>query len=383
MLSVTDETLQLISKIYDVGLSTRHWQGVLDRTADHLGGMSSALLYEDKLSEELTAGLKRFGSFWQGEKVKKYLAEVIRDDPSARLVKHTSPGDIVTSENISMPEKLRIAPFAFKMRRMFGIRALAASRLNDMPHWFDYITVQYGEQHGPMNEDEMVQMQLLLPHLSKAMEISRPIALLEQRYRTVLDALDRFHVGVAIISKQHSLVVSNLALRKALEQSDGFVLSHKESLACDHPATAALLRRAIDDAIDTSGATSNKNSTLLRIPRRSGKDPYLVEVAPLNDSAGDINAGFHGAMLFCIDPCDTEHVSTEGLQAVYQLTDAESDVCRLLVEGLTYQEIAQTRDVSPETIKSQVQSALRKTRNSNRSELVRLALSVNIPIDRE
>ncbi len=56
-------------------------------------------------------------------------------------------------------------------------------------------------------------------------------------------------------------------------------------------------------------------------------------------------------------------------------------VCRLLVEGCETQTIADMRNVTAETVRTQVKSILAKTRTSKRSDVVRLALTVNLPVD--
>ncbi len=56
-------------------------------------------------------------------------------------------------------------------------------------------------------------------------------------------------------------------------------------------------------------------------------------------------------------------------------------VCRLLVEGCETQTIADMRNVTAETVRTQVKSILAKTRTSKRSDVVRLALTVNLQVD--
>ena len=59
----------------------------------------------------------------------------------------------------------------------------------------------------------------------------------------------------------------------------------------------------------------------------------------------------------------------------------DSNVCQLLVEGYTTEEIAEVRSVSPITVKNQVKAVLAKTNNRSRSALIRQALSINLPVD--
>ncbi|MEM1153145.1 MAG: helix-turn-helix transcriptional regulator [Pseudomonadota bacterium] len=82
-----------------------------------------------------------------------------------------------------------------------------------------------------------------------------------------------------------------------------------------------------------------------------------------------------------IDPMNPGAVFITGLEVLYGLTAAEAQVCRLLIDGLSYGDIADTRGVTLETIKSQAKSILAKTGVSSRSALVRLALRINLPVD--
>jgi len=52
-----------------------------------------------------------------------------------------------------------------------------------------------------------------------------------------------------------------------------------------------------------------------------------------------------------------------------------------MVDGLNTDEIAEMRGASPNTVRTQVKSVLSKTGSSNRTALVRKALSAHLPID--
>ncbi|MCU7926074.1 MAG: helix-turn-helix transcriptional regulator [Candidatus Thiodiazotropha sp. (ex Dulcina madagascariensis)] len=59
-------------------------------------------------------------------------------------------------------------------------------------------------------------------------------------------------------------------------------------------------------------------------------------------------------------------LSAASMTPPYHLTDTETATCRLMVEGCTNRDIADIRDVSPETVKTQIGSILRKTGALNR-----------------
>ena len=63
-----------------------------------------------------------------------------------------------------------------------------------------------------------------------------------------------------------------------------------------------------------------------------------------------------------------------GADQSVHLTDRESDVLRLVVDGLTSRQIATRLVISPRTVENHVQSLLRKLRVANRATLVRYAI---------
>jgi DNA-binding NarL/FixJ family response regulator len=115
--------------------------------------------------------------------------------------------------------------------------------------------------------------------------------------------------------------------------------------------------------------------------KRSGREPYLVDVSPIRDTAYEIDRDFKGAFLTVIDPDQRLTLSLEGLKQLYQLTAAETAVAELLFRGHTNEEISDLRRVSLETVKAQVRALLAKTGSRNRTELVSRLLSVTLPIE--
>ena len=215
-----------------------------------------------------------------------------------------------------------------------------------------------------------------------ALEIAQPLEPIEQRFRAVLDAFDHMHLGVMIVSPFGAVVCRNLAAERILEQDDGLFLNAAQGLASHHSPTQARLVHALKASSDTDDAEwSSHASALVPVPRKSGEAPYLVEFTPLSNGVMGAGEGCCGAMAFLIDPSDATRFSTRGLKALYNLTDAESEICGLIVDGLTNQEIAVVRHVSHETVKSHVHTLLKKTGTANRSALVRLAVTVSIPAD--
>ena len=64
-----------------------------------------------------------------------------------------------------------------------------------------------------------------------------------------------------------------------------------------------------------------------------------------------------------------------GNASSYEFTEAEIKVLRLLVEGMTYKEMAKALNLSVETVKSQVGSMLQKTGFTSKTKLAAMVMS--------
>lgn len=70
-----------------------------------------------------------------------------------------------------------------------------------------------------------------------------------------------------------------------------------------------------------------------------------------------------------------------GNASSYEFTEAEIKVLRLLVEGMTYKEMANALNVSVETVKSQVGSMLQKTGFTSKTKLAAMVMSKRLIVN--
>ncbi|MCW8970823.1 MAG: helix-turn-helix transcriptional regulator, partial [Rhodospirillales bacterium] len=277
---------------------------------------------------------------------------------------------------------LRSRPAMQWLRRNFNLLRGASSRLNLERAWTDILMVMYAEERGGITEAEQRVGELFLEHFAKALELSRAFGVLRSRFSGVLTALDRFHVGVFILAPSGAVVIRNAEAERIVDARDGISISRDGHLRPSDESLRGELKAAIERAVHTSQAGDNCAETVFDLPRRSGEASYFVEVSPVRED-GEIEKQFRGALVFIVDPAKTDVVSTRGMQSLYGLTDTESEVCRLVAEGLGTEEVAEARNVTRETVRNYIKQVLRKTGVQNRAQLVRLALKVNLPIDPE
>jgi DNA-binding CsgD family transcriptional regulator len=386
-MEITSKDLQAISKIYDVALDSTKWTGVLNELAQQVGGIGSNVSVADHTIGELTSIqlstklMPGVATYLEGGYAKQDVAAMPNFHNIIPDQRFMTPDAIFLEHNRRYGTKLDQSGFGQWLASNLGIKHRFTSPLNHRKAYVDLVTFHFGDLNQTQLQGSLARASIFLPHLAKVVEISRPFSLLKARFDAVLSVLDRFHLGVAIFSSSGSLVLSNQAAQKILERRDGLGLG-KNNLS----ATAAMdktieLKQAFIMANQVMDNGDFEQPSQVIVPRRSGATPYIVDVSPLRNREIDLKAVFKGVVAIIVDPDDHQIIDTSGLELLYSLTNAEKEVCRLLVSGLSTTEIADTRGTNPETTRKQINMLLNKTESRGRSELVHLAHSINLPVD--
>lgn len=379
---ISQDHLDLISRIYELPQHPERWPTVLDEFALLMNAsLAATAVYDHKYDpHHLNAVSSSFGPSF----LEAHDRQVSSSYKSAFAKMAANPKRAFLSElemlGLDDHEQYAERPVVQWLKQNYGLFYGTASCLNLDRSWTDILLVMFPDNRGPVSDQERKVGNFFLDHFAKSVELGRAFGELKTRHKGTLSALDRIHIGILVLSPTGTVVLKNKEADRILEASDGIKLSREEQLYPIDGGQREKLKEAISQAVHTARAQHNRAETLLTLPRRSGAEPYLVEVAPFCDNE-KIESLFKGCLVFIIDPTKTDVVSTDGMQAIYGLTGSESEVCKLVAEGFQTDEIADARNLTRETVRNYVKQVLQKTGTKNRSQLVRLALNVNLPID--
>lgn len=381
MPNATDGLL-LSAEIYDAAIKPDLWEGILDRLADEVGAKGAVLLALETL-RHYRYSISLSCSLYPDDVRRRYERKFARYEAKhfANVAK-AKPGEIVLDEDyLADAAAFRTRPDVAYLERESGVFERFAVRLNDDRAWFDCIAFQYDRSRSNIRPREEARLRRYLPHIARSVDLSRPFAELRLRYRAVLGALDRYFIAAMLVRPSSQVLLCNRTAQALLDKADGLAVSARGEMVAHDAEAQTRLRSSLRQASAVSAALGLGGSSRVTIPKRSGREPYLVEVSPIRDTAYEIDRDFKGAFLTVIDPCQRLTLSLEGLKQLYQLTAAETAVAELLFRGHTSDEISDLRGVSLETVKAQVRSLLAKTASRNRTELVSRLLSVTLPIE--
>lgn len=370
--------------IYDTATSPEHWPQALDAFARGIGSAGAILVAVDNVG--LPFNIQQATSNFGLGAVQYYFENFGQyDEPvmSARLAQ-TPPFELLRDCDVwGDISSLDSRPDYKYLRDNFYVRRRAGVRLSQNKGWMDLLALQFASEWPDVSPSMQRNLQTLVPHLAKAVEINRTFSLLRQRYQAVLAALDHVAIGMCVVLSSGVVVVANREAQRIHDLDDGLSMSVAgtwRGLTGDISAEIAAGVRSVGL---TAAGEGGEREALLFAMRKSGKRPFMLELAPLRDSLAELERGLSGVILMIVDPENQRDISTKRMAKLFTLTDAEASVCQHMIAGLSAPEIAEARGVSEGTVRSQFKSIYAKTGVHRRAELLRLAITVDPPIGRQ
>ena len=261
-----------------------------------------------------------------------------------------------------------------------GVFRRLISRLGDNKRWFDCITYQFDKRFEQIPQASVQMASQLVPHLAKAVELGRIYHRLRAIYGAVLGALDNVGVGMCVILADGEILIANDVAEQIFDAGDGLSKSQFNRIICSSASQSSEIALATSHVSATANGANYRSIHTMYVQRPSGKSPIVVEIAPLRDTYSEIANNLSGAIVTLIDTAGNHDLRLDIFARVYDLTNAESDICRLIFEGYSYEEIAEERRVKISTIKTQMKAIREKTGVSSHVALLRLALQTSPPI---
>ncbi|HEX7145857.1 MAG TPA: response regulator transcription factor [Gaiellaceae bacterium] len=118
--------------------------------------------------------------------------------------------------------------------------------------------------------------------------------------------------------------------------------------------------------------TAYGDRALLTEALDSGVRGFVLKEAPMQDLTRAVDMVAGGAVY--VDPVLAGVLASAEAERIPQLTKREREVLRLLADGLTNEEIGKRLFLSPETVRTHVQKAMRRLEADTRTQAVALAL---------
>lgn len=381
-----DAALKVVARALDAAVDATRWHEVCDLMTEGFGLRSAAIGASDLITGVPQGlGLGRvIRDQWQD------LFALMQED--GVLDQEAVYDEAILASNahtlLSEWEMLKIARGSAlpesRMRRFLKERIDMAERLgmklNDYGPGHEVLILYTSQEKPQIKEAESGLITLTAPIISQSIRMMRVFDRLRERFNATLGALDHLGIGALLVDRKAQIIHSNAKASKILAAKDALFRDSRERLsAIQEPANRAL-RKACSDALATALGEGIHAQSVLTVERRSGGPAYLVTVSAVADPLAELEPDFRSALVFVVDPEDSDGLTAEGITAMGLLTEAENEVTQLLVRGASTKEIAERRQVAEETVRRQIKSVLAKLNCRSRSDVIRLALATRLPL---
>jgi DNA-binding CsgD family transcriptional regulator len=289
-----------------------------------------------------------------------------------------------------------------------GQDIMPRSRLLLSEYFTDY-AVRHGQQHmmggtiglsqpppiglhrdataGAFTEDESRKLELVLPHLTRALQL---------RSRMLQDVKIRAAETMALDALSHCVIVVDAAMHVLHANSAAVALTagSRSGLRIFAPGRGGLRlaarhrddSRHLEHLVAAAAAGGSGGSLRVRAQPDDVSEmaslAVLVSPAPTRFAAGQSRQPLPGlasgtALVVARELARPLAVAPARLSDLYGLTHAEAAIAVSLAGGVTAEGVARGRQVSLDTVRSQVRTVLRKTNAANLRDFERILALVS------
>ncbi|MDZ5697995.1 LuxR C-terminal-related transcriptional regulator [Chelativorans sp. M5D2P16] len=368
---------RLVGSIYDCTLDPSRWGHTLAEIAEALLAQSLILSLNDLRHDHLVID-QSFGweQHWLEERA-QHLPE-IHGFLSSWLSPGTSLDEAYVASREIPPERLAASPYVQRCLKPQGITDITHFFLMYTPTHFSEMVVFRHQRQGLMTDREIAIGKLLLPHLRRAVTISRVLDARAIERERMVQALDALACGVVLTDERGAILHSNRAAERMLCEGAA-IRESRGVLEAKVPAAARELRNAIRQAAcDEAGM--GKAGLSVRLTDIDAL-PLFAHLLPMTGS--DLRTSLQPAAVAAVfigsEP-DAES-EAEMIARTFGLTRAETRLLTCLLAGRMLAEAAGDLGIAPTTARTHLDNIFLKSGVSRQAELMRLARQVALPVE--
>jgi DNA-binding NarL/FixJ family response regulator len=362
----------LIDLIYDATLEPELWGEVADRLEAQTRGRVAFLLQQDR-----PTGFFRGCSEAGDADIAEYLDRHWRTDLAMKRLRSAPVGASVADSQLVSDAGRDQLEFYREYLRPRGLHR-------------GYYTVLYREGpqstvmgvHRPDKDDDFSEacaqsINVIRPHLSRSLALSRRLAATNAARDASLSALEQAGLGLVVLGRNAAVRFANASGEELLRSGALRVASGR----CE--ATTQSDTRALHAAVTKAVSDKDAISSTLTLSRPGSRHPVRVTVTPLRPN-GRAGLGSEPLAMLVFGETAPE-LNDNQLRREYGLTTSESRLLKALVTGERLADYAERVGVRVTTAKTHLSSVFAKTGEQRQADLVRLALtdpSLRLQLDR-
>ncbi len=289
-------------------------------------------------------------------------------DPAPKQFAALRTGTATTTDRMFAAEYLRGCVFLNEFFRPNGIEGTLGAPLLSAAGRFAIIGVHHGTEQKPFDDNHLIRLERLTPHLTRALQIRRLFLKGQMRDQLLEAIVNRNSAGVVALSGDGPSLFVNSAARAIASERDGVSLDRDgRLLPADHAAARRLTSLQTDVLQGGSGG-------VLYIKRPSGLPPYVVLVSPLPPTEDILLRTRLGVLIIIHDPSRRIVATGQRIALLLHMPLGAAKVVEALIAGVELKDYAEREGISMNTVKFHLKTAFERTGSRSQTDLVRRTL---------
>jgi DNA-binding CsgD family transcriptional regulator len=361
-----ERLLEFVGELYEAATEPKCWQALAPKLAGLFDSQSCMLLAADVVGNggkilgitDNVGGrfLDDYESYYYRED--QWLAGALRQ-----------PGRAVLGHQLASENWYRSSTFLNELCVTAEVHDLVGATVPLGGTVSGVVGIHRSRTAPEFGERDIDRLNVLLPHIKRAMQITLRLSGARIDYQAALDGLERTGTALIVVDRNATILSAN-SLAEMLLRRGGSLKSVNGRLTVVNRRVADRLMCLIRSATGAMAVTGGPGGAVA-LEREEGKLPITVLVTPFRPKPTGFQTGLPAALIFVRDP-ETPVIATDILRDLFGLTRAQAAVAAQIAEGRDPEQIATALHITLHTVRDHLKVIFAKTGTSRQSQLVAL-----------
>jgi DNA-binding CsgD family transcriptional regulator/PAS domain-containing protein len=371
-----EQILPLIGDIYDAALDPVAWPRALEKTARFVGGRAAGLLTRDAARK---TGNIHYQVGFDPRYGKLYFDKYVNFDPMSAAYLSFGVGEAYIYNSFMPRSEFNETRFYQEWVKPQGWVDNISVTLERTGTSLASLSILHHESDGHADDAAPQRLQLIAPHVRRAVMISSAMESKTAEAAAFADTLDGVSAGMFLVDAGGRIVHANVSGQAMLDER-----SVLRALGGRVAAMAADADRELNQTLAAAGggdAAVGAKGIALPLTARDG-DRYVAHVLPLTSGERRrAGAGYAATAALFVRKATLDTPSPpETIARTCKLTPTELRVLLAVVEIGGVPEVAELLGISQGTVKTHLHRLFAKTDTARQAELVKLVAGFSNPL---
>jgi DNA-binding CsgD family transcriptional regulator len=370
----THQMLAVIDLLYDAVADLDKWPVFLKAATGLFEARGAQIGHNDLVNNRLSFSIVH-GYDWSAAHMQRY-ESLMSEDPR---IPHFSanPFKPVHCRMSLTDEQLHASRVYREVLSVGGVEYTLGVNLVEDNRSLTYFLVLRDRSQPAFTDRECELLELMIPHLNRALKLQRDLGLVEFGRSVAFDTLDSMALGIIIVDAHQRIKFANQAAREIVESQDGVRIVGQRLLVDGRDGESIGMRAR--QLIRAAAAGSPTSGEVLQIERPSGREAYPVLMSAL--WGNQLRFGWSMlneplAVVYIRDPDQPHETRAEILQRLYGLTPSQARLAELLAAGRALDKAGTQLGITNASARQYLKIIFQKTGTHRQAELVRKVLMI-------